>query len=97
MKAYKIGVIIIDIELKDRSRIKEFFLKTHNRFENFMFFIISKIPERLIPRPMMEWLEHYLDKRIRKLKQQTIKQEWKKMELQNAVDEISKRQQNHKQ
>jgi len=44
----------------------------------------------------MNWLSRYLDKRIRELKQQSIKQTWKNMYLQSAVDEIHARQQDTK-
>ncbi len=82
------GVITIDIELKDRNRIKEFFQKLHSKTEDLLFTVISKIPERFIPSPLMNWLDRYLDKRISELKQQSIKMTWKNMYLQNAVDDI---------
>lgn len=86
------GVITIDIEIKDRSQSKGFFHRLHSKFENAVFSIIQKLPEKLIPRPLMEWLDRYLDKRINELKQQTIKQTWRNMYLQDAVDRISKQQ-----
>jgi len=85
-------VIIIDIELKDRSRTKEFFQKLYSRLEDILFSIIQRIPERFIPSPIMNWLDRYLDKRIRELKQQTIKQAWQNMYLQSAVDDIRNKQ-----
>lgn len=89
-------MITIDIELKDRNRIREFFHKLHSRLENIMFSIIQRLPERFIPSPIMNWLEKYLDKRISELKQESIKQTWKNMYLQNAVDEIHSRHQDMK-
>lgn len=83
-------MIIIDIEIKDRSRIKEFFHMLHSRLENIAFSIIQRIPEKYIPHWLMNWLERYLDKRINELKQQSIKMTWKNMYLQNAVDDIRK-------
>lgn len=62
-----------------------------------MFSIFQKLPEKFIPRWLMEWLDHYTTKRINELKQQHIKQVWKNMYLQNAVNEISNRQQNSNQ
>ena len=85
---YKIGVITIDIELKDRNRIKDFLHKLQNKFEDATFSIIQKLPEKLIPRFLMEWLAQYLDKRIAKLKQQSIKLTWRNMQLQDAYDTI---------
>lgn len=90
---YKMGGITIDIELNDRSQIKEFFHRIHSKLENAVFYIIQKLPENLIPHPLMKWLDRYLDKRIMELKQQTIKQTWRNMYLQDAIDKISKQQQ----
>ncbi|MFG6324283.1 MAG: hypothetical protein K1W41_23645 [Lachnospiraceae bacterium] len=81
-------MIIIDIELKDHNHIKEFFHKLHNRLEDIAFSIIQRIPEKVIPHWLMNWLEKYLDKRINELKQQSIQMTWRNMYLQNAVNEI---------
>jgi len=81
-------LITIDIELKDRNLLKEFFHNFHSKAEDLLFDIISKVPERFIPSPLMEWLDKYLDKRISELKQESIKQTWRNMYLQDAVDHI---------
>lgn len=83
-------MIIIDIELKDRNRLKEFFHKLHSRLENIAFSIIQKLPEKFIPQWLMNRLEKYLDRRIRELKQQSIQMTWRNMYLQNAVNDIRK-------
>lgn len=83
-------MIIIDIELKDRNRLKEFFYKLHSRLENITFSIIQKLPEKFIPQWLMNRLEKYLDKRISELKQQSIQMTWRNMYLQNAVNDIRK-------
>lgn len=83
-------MIIIDIELKDRNRLKEFFHKLHSRLENITFSIIQKLPEKFIPQWLMNRLEKYLDKRISELKQQSIQMTWRNMYLQNAVNDIRK-------
>lgn len=80
----------IDIELKDRNRTKEFFHKLHSILENTLFSIVQKIPEKFLPHWLMNWLERYLDKRIRELKQESIKATWRNIYLQNAVDNIHK-------
>lgn len=92
MQKFQKELITIDIEIKKRNRIKEFFHKMHNKVEDAAFYIIQKLPEKLIPHFLMEWLDRYLDKRITELKQQTIKQTWRKLSLEKAVDEISNRQ-----
>lgn len=86
-------VIIIDIEIKKRSIVKELFHKLHSTIEDLIFKLIMKLPDKFIPSFLMEWLERYTTKRINQLKQQNIKQTWKNTYLQKAVDEINNRQQ----
>lgn len=83
-------VIIIDIELKDRNHIQDFFHKLHSRLEDIAFSIIQRIPEKYLPHWLMNWLGKYLDKRISELKQESIKMTWRNMYLQKAVDDIRK-------
>jgi len=86
-------VIIIDIEIKERSQTKVFFHKPYNRLEDLLFKLIMKLPDNIIPSSLMEWLDRYTTKRINQLKQQNIKQTWKNLYLKKAVDDISKKQQ----
>ncbi len=86
-------LITIDIELKARNRIKEFFHRFQSKAEDIAFSIIQKIPEKFLPHWLMNWLEKYLDKRISELKQESIKMTWKNMYLQSAVNDIHSRQQ----
>ena len=81
-------MIHIDIEIKDRNNIKEFFHKLHNKFEDLLFSLIQKIPERFIPSLLMSWLDRYTDRRINQLKQEQIKATWQKMYLEKAVKQI---------
>lgn len=81
-------VITINIEIKNRSRIKEFSDNLFSRLEDMMFDIILKVPQRFIPSPVMEWLDSYTDKRIQELKQQSIRQSWENMYLKKALEEI---------
>lgn len=85
-------MITIDIELKDRNRLKEFFQNFHSKAEDLLFTIIQKLPEKLIPSLLMNWLDRYLDKRISELKKESIKMTWKNMYLQSAVEDIRTRQ-----
>lgn len=89
-------MITIDIEIKNRNRLKDFFQNFHSKAEDIAFSIISKLPEKLIPSPLMNWLDRYLDKRISELKQESVKMTWKNMYLQSAIDEIHTRQQDTK-
>ena len=52
-----------------------------------------KLPDRFIPSALMDWLDRYTTKRINQLKQQNIKNTWRNLYLQKAVDDISKQQQ----
>ena len=89
-------MITIDIELKDRNHIKDFFHKLHSRLEDIAFSIIQQIPDKFIPHWLMNWLEKYLDKRISELKQEYIRITWRNMYLQNSLTEIHNRQQDTK-
>lgn len=85
---------IIDIEIKERSKVKDFFHKLHNKLEDIMFEIIQRIPEKLLPNFLMKLLNNYTTKRIAELKQQITKDRWKEIGLEKAVNEISNWQQN---
>ena len=89
-------MITIDIEIKDRNRIKDFSHKIHSQLEDISFSIIQKLPEKFIPQWLMNRIEKYLDKRIIELKQQSIKMTWRNMYLQSATNEIHNRQQDTK-
>jgi len=86
-------VIKIDIEIKKRSIVKEFFHKLHSTSEDLLFRLIMRLPEKFIPSALMEWLDRYTTKRIRQLEMQNVKQTWRNVYLQKAVDDISSRQQ----
>lgn len=85
-------MILINIEFKDHNQIKEFFHKLYSKLEDILFSIIQKLPDKFIPQWLMNWLEKYLDKRISELKQQSIKMTWRNMSLQDAVNDIHKKQ-----
>lgn len=81
-------MIQIDIELKKPNRLKDFFQNFHSKAEDLFFTIISKLPEKLIPSPFMNWLNRYTTKRISQLQQQIIKQRWQQDTLERAVKDI---------
>ena len=83
----------MNYEITPRNMVKEFFHQIHNKLEDFLFWIIQKIPERLIPAALMHWADRYLDNRIQQLKQETIRQNWNKAYLDQALKEIHSRQQ----
>lgn len=83
----------MNYEITPRNRAKDFSRQIHDKSEDFLFWIIQKIPERLIPAALMHWADRYLDKRIQQLKQETIRQNWNKAHLDQALEEIYLRQQ----
>ena len=84
-------MIIIEIEIKDRSKVKEFLSMLHNKIEDLIFELLQKVPERFIPQSLMEWLDKYLTKRIQMLNQQNIKNTWRNIYLENVVNDINSR------
>lgn len=60
----------------------------HSNLENLLFKLVMKLPDKLIPSFVMDWLDRYTTKRINQLKQQNIRQTWKNTYLRKAVDEI---------
>ena len=89
-------MITIDIEIKKRNPIKDFFHKIHRKQEDIAFSLIQKLPDKFIPHWLMNWLEKYLDRRISELKQESIKMTWRNMNLQNSLTEIHNMQQDAK-
>ena len=63
-----------------------------DKSEDLMFSIITKLPERMIPSQIMQWLTTYLDRRTQELQQEIIRQQWQKVYLEKAVSEIHDRQ-----
>ena len=86
-------MITIEIEIKPRNRAKEFIDMIKDKSEDLMFSIVTKVPERMIPSPVMQWLTAYLDRRTQELQQEIIRQQWQKVYLEKAVAEIHNRQQ----
>ena len=86
-------LVYMNYEITPRSRAKDFSRQIHDKLENFLFWIIQKLPERFIPTALMSWSVRYLNKRIQQLKQETIRQNWNKIYLNQALEEIYLRQQ----
>ena len=86
-------MIYIYIEIKKPNRFKNLIHKIYNRLEDLLFAIIQKIPEKHMPSFLMNWLEHYTNKRLSELQNQIIRKRWQTIELEKAVDNIRKRQQ----
>lgn len=82
------------INLKPRNPLQELLDKSHSKAEDLLFSIIQHLP--VVPSFLANWLERYMDKRIAELQQETIKQQWDKVSLEQVVDDIHDRQQNTK-
>lgn len=78
----------MDIEIQRHNRIKEFFQKLHSKAEDILFSIISSLPEKLIPLPLMEWLGRYMDRKIQQTRQQIVKDRWRQDAIENALSDI---------
>lgn len=82
----------INIEIRTRNKIKEFFNRLHDTLEDLLFSIVQKLPESLIPAPLMEWLESYINKRTQELQQEILRKQWQQIHLEKAVEEIHSKQ-----
>lgn len=78
----------MDIEIKRRNRIKGFFQKLHGRAEDILFSIILRLPEKLVPLPLMERLGRYMDRRIQQTRQQIVKDRWRQDALEKTLSDI---------
>ena len=83
----------INIEIQKPNRFKDLLHKILNRLEDLMFSIIQKLPEKMIPHFLMDWMEQYTNKRLSELKQQIIRNRWHTIELEKVVDNIHNRHQ----
>lgn len=78
----------MNIEIKPRNLIKEFFNNFHSKLEDILFSIVQKLPESLIPSFLMTWLDRYTTKRTQQLQQEILRQQWQQIYLEKAVEEI---------
>lgn len=85
-------MIHINIEIRKPNRFKDFLHKIFNRLENSIFTLFQRIPEKFIPAFLMNWMEHYTNKRIADLQQQLIRDHWYSVELAKAIDNIHNKQ-----
>ena len=80
----------INIEIQKPNRFKDLLHKIFNRLEDLLFTIVPKLPKKFIPSSLMNWMERYTDKRLAELKQQIIRDQWKKIALEKAIENIHK-------
>ncbi len=82
----------MNIEIRPENKTHKFFRKFHSKSEDILFSIIQKVPKEFIPSSIMGWLDRYIDKRTRKLKEEIIRQKWQQIYLEKASEEIRERQ-----
>lgn len=96
VSSYIIGisqeVITINIEIKPKSKIKEFFQGIYNTLEDILFSVAIHLPESFLPVFLMNWLDRYTTKRTQELQQEIVRQHWQQVYLEKAVEDIHTRQ-----
>lgn len=70
------------------SRIPPLFHKTHDKLEDLFFTLVSKLPESLIAKSVMDWLGRYTNKRIAELQRQIIHDRWQTVKLDETLKQI---------
>ena len=99
VSSYIIGisqeVIHINIEIKPTNKIKIFFQSIHSALEDILFSAVFHIPESFLPSFLMNWLDSYTTKRTQELQQEIVRQQWKQVSLEKAVEDIHSRTKQH--
>ena len=57
--------------------------------EDTAFKLLLCIPEDMIPSSLMNWTEHYIDKRMNELQYQLIRDNWRSVELEKAAVQLN--------
>lgn len=81
-------IIINHITVEEPNKKKEFCKRIKSKMEDLLFSIIELLPEKLIPKFVMEWVSKYIDKRTAELKKEQIQANWKKVYTEKAVEEL---------
>ena len=79
---------MVHITVKERNKKEEFFKKLKSKAEDVLFSIITRLPERLLPKCFMRWLEKYLNKRMAELQREQVQANWNKVYMEQAVKEL---------
>lgn len=81
-------MVTINIEIKPKNKLQDFFQGLYSKSEDLLFSIVQKLPESFTPPFLMNWLENYLDKRTQELQAEIIRQQWQHIHLEKAIEEI---------
>lgn len=79
----------MNIEIHERNRFNELLHKIYNNIEDTAFKLLLSIPEGVIPGSLMNWAEHYIDKRMNELQYQLIRDNWRIVELEKAAVQLN--------
>jgi len=66
-------LIHINIEIKKPNRFRNISKKFFSKLEDFIFSIIQRLPDKLLPSILISWLNRYTDKRISELQHQIFR------------------------
>lgn len=77
-----------NIEIKKQSRFKQFCSRIRYKIEEVFLSLLLKIPEKLIPQVLMQWVGSYLKKRNQELRIQATQINYNNAYLGKAVDEL---------
>ena len=58
----------MNITITPHNPIKDFFYKIASKIEDCIFTLFERLPDRLIPAFVLNWMERYTDRRLAKLK-----------------------------
>lgn len=75
-------------KIPPRNRAKDFFRQIRSIFDNFIFWIVKNIPQKFLPDLILILLDDYIDKRVRELQHETIKQAWDIAYLKKELEKL---------
>lgn len=77
----------MNITITPHNPIKDFFHKIASKIEDCIFTLFGRLPDRLIPAFVLNWMERYTDRRLTELKAQIIKSKWTAAEEQKILEQ----------
>ena len=75
------------------SYVNFVYISIYNKIEDIIFSILLRMPKSLIPSFILIRLEHYLYQRANALQYEIIRNRWKNIELDTALEKIKTQQQ----
>ncbi len=78
----------MNVEIKKRSALRTLTEKMKSKGEDAALWILERIPERMMTPKMIDRMSELLDRRIYQLRGQEIKNTWRNLELEKAVEQI---------